>query len=393
MKRVAILLTLLLTLAACKESKPTYRLSGHYGNGGDTLYVFGLDNRHNRLDTLLTDNSGEFTYKLETDTLVPLTIILPDGKMLPLYAEPNIEAAFECNDKGKAIIKGGAVQSLYDSIAAKIDTTKGRLKRESIIDSFIAAHPMSEINIHLLQQYFVEIPDAKNPFIRTRLDKLGGTLQDNDYLAAVKVKVSAKNSNIVHKTFPEFTLATAEGKEITRNDLTGKYTILTFWASWDSLSISHLKELSKIARSNSEEEFALLNISLDHDTAAWRRCLERDSIAGNNICDAKLWDNSIVKEFNIEKLPFSIQINPYMRIDRFGLTANEKLAADIDSMIEKHAKDEKRKEKNRIKKEKKQKIRVATPKDREEIIKRGGLKSANEVSPTKKIVKPGRTTP
>ncbi len=389
MKRAAILLTtLLLILAACQESKPTYRLSGHYGNGGDTIYVFGLDSRHNRLDTLPTDNNGEFHYKLATDTLVPLTMILPDGRMLPLYAEPDVEAIFEAKDSGKTVIKGGTVQALYDSIAAKIDSTKGRVKKEDIIDEFIESHPMSEINIHLLQQYFIEIPDAKNPFIRTRLDKLGGTLQDNDYLADVKVKVSKKNSNIVHKAFPEFSLTTAEGKTITRNDFMGKYTIVTFWASWDSLSLNHLKELSKIARSNSDDKFALLNISLDHDTIAWHHCLERDTIAGENICDAQLWENCIVKEFNIEKLPFSIQMNPYMRIDRFGLTANEEFAANIDSLIEKHAKDEKRKEKNRIKKE--QKIRVATSKDRDEIIKRGGLKNVNDVPPTKKIVKSGK---
>lgn len=388
MKRVAILLTLLLTLAACKESKPTYSLSGQYGSGGDTLYIFGLDSRHDRLDTLLTDKSGEFTYKLSTDTLVPLTLIMPDGKMHPLYAEPNINATLENGNNGRIIVKGGSMQALYDSITAKIDSVKGRVKKEDIIDKFISTHPMSEINIHLLQRYFIEIPDAKNPFIRTRLDKLGGTLQDNDYFADVKVKVSKKNSNIVHKAFPEFTFTTAEGKEIERNDYVGKYTIVTFWASWDSLSVGHLKELSKIARSNSDDEFALLNISLDHDTASWRRCIEKDTIEGDNICDAQLWDNSIVKEFNIEKLPFSLQMNPYMRIDRFGVNANEEFATEIDSLIKKHAKDEKRKEQRRTKKE--QKIRVATNKDREEIIKRGGLKSVKDVSPTKKIVKPGK---
>lgn len=385
MKRVAILLTLLLTLAACKDNKPTYSLSGRYGSGGDTLYIFGLDSRHNRLDTLLTDKSGEFFYRLSTDTLVPLTLVMPDGKMHPLYAEPNVEASFESNSEGKIIVKGGAVQMLYDSIAAKIDSVKSRTKREDIIDRFIAAHPMSEINIYLLQQHFIEIPDAKNPFIRTRLDKLGGTLQDNDYLANIGVKTSTKNSNIVHKAFPEFTLTAADGKEVTRNDFIGKYTIVTFWASWDSLSVVHLKELSKIARNNSDEEFALLNISLDHDTAAWRRCLEKDTIEGSNICDAQLWDNCIVKEFNIEKLPFSLQMNPYMRIDRFGVIANDNFDAEIDSLILKHAKDEKRKEQRRVKKE--QKIRVATKKDKEDIIKRGGLKSAKDVSPQNKIIK------
>ena len=150
---------------------------------------------------VITDKSGEFFYRLSTDTIVPLTLVMPDGKMHPLYAEPNVEASFESNSEGKIIVKGGAVQMLYDSIAAKIDSVKGRTKREDIIDRFIAAHPMSEINIYLLQQYFIEIPDAKNPFIRTRLDKLGGTLQDNDYLANIGVKTSTNYCQVIYTSY------------------------------------------------------------------------------------------------------------------------------------------------------------------------------------------------
>jgi hypothetical protein len=78
-------------------------------------------------------------------------------------------------------------------------------------------------------------------------------------------------------------------------------------------------------------------------------------------------------------------MNPYMRIDRFGVIANDNFDAEIDSLILKHAKDEKRKEQRRVKKE--QKIRVATKKDKEDIIKRGGLKSVKDVSPQNKIIK------
>lgn len=386
MKRATLLLTLLFLLAGCKENKPSYTLKGQYGNGGDTLFVFGLDYRHNFVDTIVTDKEGNLEYKVKTDTLIPLTIILPEGKMLPLYAQPNLEATLLMSDAGEPVIKGGDIQALYDSIAQEIAQAKERTQREAIIDKFIATHPMSEINLHLLQQHFIETPDAQNSFINSRIEKLGGTLQDNDYLWAVKQKVKIKKKNIVHKAFPEFSFTTADGTHITRSSLLGKYTIVTFWASWDSSSLAHLKKLGKIAAENDSSKFTLLNISLDHDTAAWRGSLKKDTIQGNNVCDVQLWNNSLAKEFTIDKLPFSLLLNPYLRINDYGLTADKQLSATIDSLIDKHSKDEQRKEKRRIEREKAIKVNSAPNKDKNKVV-RGGAKIIDDISPESKIIR------
>lgn len=386
MKRAALLLTLLLILASCGDKRPSYALRGQYGSGGDTLLIFGLDYRHNYVDTIVTDKEGSFDYTVKTDTLIPLNIILPKGKILPLYAQPNVEATLLMSDADGPVIKGGDIQALYDSIAQEIARAKERTQREAIIDKFIATHPMSEINIHLLQQHFIETPDAQNSFINTRIEKLGGTLQDNDYLWGVKQKVSVKRKNIVHKAFPEFSFTTADGTHITRSSFLGKYTIVTFWASWDSGSLAHLKRLGKIADENDSSKFTLLNISLDHDTAAWRGSLGRDTIQGNNVCDAQLWDNSLAKEFTIDKLPYSLLLNPYLRINEYGLTADEQLSATIDSLIDKHSKDEQRKERHRKEREKAIKVKSAPNKEKNKTV-RGGIKITDDLSPESKIIR------
>lgn len=386
MRRATILFALLLALVACTDSTPSYNLSGRYGNGGDTIFVFGLDSRHNRLDTILTDENGKFNYTVKSDTLIPLTLVLPDGTMLPLYAEPNINGTLTNDSTGKSIIKGGTTQELYDSIASKIEMAGEKSNREAVIDAFIATHPMSEINIELLRQHFIEIPNAKNSFIRTRIEKLGGTLQDNDYLAAIKDKVKIKSGNIVHKAFPDFKMTTAEGKDINRSHYLKKHTIVTFWASWDKGSIERLKRLSEIAQKNDTAEFALLNISLDYDTAAWRHCINNDTIIGDNVCDAMMWENEIAKDFTIETLPFSLQMNPFLRVDKYGLIADEKLEAEIDTLINNYNNNEKKKEKRRI--ERTQKMRAVTQKEKKDIIKRGGFQDSKGVTPASKIIKP-----
>lgn len=326
-----------LLIVACKENTPVFTLDGKYNSGHDTLYIFGLDHRHGRVDTVITDKRGQFTYTIETDTIIPLTVVLPDGTMMPLYAESWKSATLQRDsaDATKWHIAGnGEAQQLYDSIAAQINSATGKSERMDIIDKFIEKHPYSEINIHLLQKYFIEIPDAKNALIRQRIDKLGGTLQDNDYLATSKQLVDSKNSNIQHKAFPIFNYKTAENTIVTRSNYLDKYLIVTFWASWDSASVTHLRNLRHLEKEIDTTFFAMMNISVDHDTVAWRKCIEKDSIAGDNICDGKMWDNEIIKEFTVEKLPFSILVNPFQRIDMFGVTTNG-ITQYIDSVVTK----------------------------------------------------------
>lgn len=347
MKKIAAFSLILLSLVACRESIPHFTFSGSYGTGGDTLYVFGLDFRYDRIDTLPTGKNGRFEYRINTDTVIPLTLVLPDGTMLPLYAEPNAEAVMNLTDNGYRI-SGGAMQTVYDSIDMKLAAIKERSLLNETIDEFISNHPLSEVNIHLLQKYFIEIPDAKNALIRQRIEKLGGTLQDNEYVAAVKSKVGSKKSNVVHRAFPAFDYTTDDSVRIIRGRYIGKFMLVTFWASWDSASVRRMKELSVLESKLDTAYFKMLNISFDNDTAAWRRCLTNDSIAGDNVCDMRAWDNPLAKELTIEELPYSILVNPYQRVEVFNVQM-ELLNEKLDSLIDKQ-----RKSDNKIKKNLKQ---------------------------------------
>lgn len=366
-KRALLLLLTIVCITACRENVPTFTLSGTYGNGKDTLFVFGLDNRHDIVDTIVTGKKGDFTYETETDTVLPLTIVLPDGTMLPLYAEPDVEGRLVADNRRKEAwrIEAGASQALYDSIAVILDSIEERSQRYSIIDNFIAKHPLSEVNIHLLQEHLIEIPDAKNALIRQRIDKLGGTLQDHEYLSDIKAKTKSQKSNIQHSAFPFFSCITADNDTVTRTDYLDKYLIVTFWASWDSASIKRMHELHHLGEKLDTTYFAMLNIAMDHDTAAWRRTIERDTIAGDNVCDAKMWENEIAKEFTIEKLPFSILVNPYQRVSRFDVSPNS-IEEELIEQIEKFDRSMQKKKKEKEKSLSARKKVTMKPKSREE---------------------------
>lgn len=341
MKKAIVLLIALTCLAACRDNTPQYTLNGNYGTGNDTLYIFGLDYRHSKIDTLPTNDKGYFEYTIETDTVIPLTIVLPNGTMLPMYAEPHTKATLTTDEQGYRI-DGGYTQSIYDSIANILSNVQERSQLNDTIDAFIKRHPLCEVNIHLLQKYFIEIPDAQNAPIKKRIEELGGTLQDNDYLALIKTKVNTKNSNVRRRAFPTYDYTTKDSTRINRSRYMGKYLLVTFWASWDTASVAHLKKLRTLEQKSDTAYFGMLNIAFDHDTATWSRTIAADSIAGDNVYEIKGWECELAKELTIGRLPFSILVNPFQRIEEYNV-ATDKLEARLDSLVDKHKKNDKKK--------------------------------------------------
>lgn len=321
---------IVLLLFACGRQQSLYTLEGCVGGGYDTLYIYGLDDRHQQVDTIVTDADGDFRYTLPTDTVVPLTLILQNGMLLPVYAEPDVEATLAgSNDCLR--VQGGELQALHDSIVSRLDSIAEQSQRYDAIDEFIKLHPYSDVNIYLLQHYFVDIDDARGSLVRNRIEMMGGTLQDNSYISSIKRAVSVKQQNIQHRSAPEFELQAMDGSVLRRADYKDKYLLMTFWASWDSASVNYLRELRVVAETADTANFKMISISLDYDTVAWKQMISNDTLPGSHVCDARMWESSVVKEFTISKLPFTVLVNPYMRVDEFNVSP-EWLAANIDSL-------------------------------------------------------------
>ena len=321
---------IVLLLFACGRQQSLYTLEGCVGSGYDTLYIYGTDSRYQQIDTIVTDADGEFRYTLPTDTVVPLTLILQNGTLLPVYAEPNIEATLAVSN-GCLRVQGGELQALHDSIVSRLDSIDEQSQRYDAIDEFIKRHPYSDVNIYLLQHYFVDIDNARGSLVRNRIEMMGGTLQDNSYIASIKRAVSVKQQNIQHRSAPEFELQAMDGTVLRRADYRDKYLLMTFWASWDSASVNYLRELKAVSETADTANFKMISISLDYDTLAWKQKVSSDTLPGSHVCDAKMWESRVVKEFTISKLPFTVLVNPYMRVDEFNVSP-EWLAVNIDSL-------------------------------------------------------------
>lgn len=343
MKRYFLLaLVFVLAFAECRQA-PKYTIKGNYGKGGDTLYLFGTDSRYSRVTTIVCDNEGGFSFSVETDTLLPLGLVLPNNEAIVLFGEPGVEATLipDSIDGSRWIVKGGREQALYDSIAGilrEIPSNSGRIVH---IDNFIKQHPFGDANIEIIRRFLVESPAPNNSFVQSRIKNLGGTLQDHEFFKGLAEKVENRNSNTPHKMFPAIDTKDSNGARVQTKRYKDKTLVVNFWASWDCISLNEMKELSRLYTTVDTSKVVMLNISLDYDTVAWRRCIEKDSIAGVNVCDGKAWDGEAVKKFSISNLTFSMLVTPYQRIEKFGLR-KDNFVESVNNSIAKYSKAKRR---------------------------------------------------
>lgn len=352
---ITYMLLLLLIVSCNEESKTHYTINGHANNMESDILVFGLDSRLQKVDSIKADKQGNFSYSIKCDTVVPVMMIMPDGKQVTLFAEPGIKAklSYDCIKQECKITNGGTLQMLHDSISQIIETCPNNKKRLETIENFIVNHPVCEVNIELLRRYLINVPNPDYQQIKNFIFKLGGILQDNEYLAKTKKNIDEKSGNTLHKQFPSFTYHTADScKEITLSTFSKKHLLVTFWASWDEESRNKMQFLQEIDKAVKHENFEILNIAFEHDTTEWKKCIVSDSIIGYNVYDKKAWESDIAKKIRIKALPHSILVNAYQRIIKDNVDL-EKDGIAIDSIVNKHEKSQKEREKREKEKEKK----------------------------------------
>ena len=357
-----IAFTLLLFAAACSEKRPVYTLSGAIPEGGDTLYLYGLDRRYDRMDTIVSDVDGRYGHSIVCDTLFPASLLMPDGKSILLYVEPDAVATIERDSLGHySVESSGTLQHLYDSMATLLNSLPPR-KHFAEIEKFVESNPLNEVSIMLWRRYLVEIYKPLRRDIHSIMNKFGGRLLDNDYVIDYKERNDDNRSRtgVLYSSMPVFEFTTIDSTKITNAAYKEDFLVLTFWASWDSLSLNHLKNVTAIdtlykkktkkeKKDKKEVEIKFLNISLDCDTAAWKAAVRKDSIPGDNVCDGKMWDNPLVKRYDIGRIPYSVIVNPQLLNVRYNISPDG-LAHTMDSLVNDHKEKLKAKEKESKKK-------------------------------------------
>lgn len=346
MKKITYLLCfLVLFIAGCSEKK-AFILKGEI-NGllSDTLVVYYQMPEYD-IDTIVCKN-GVFEYAFTPDTLTMFTLILDGQETLPVYAKKGetVEIKGTTTD---FTIKGKGENILMNEIFTLLRKVPEERIMEKV-DSLINANPHSFTNLYLIDKYHIRNENPDYTHIEELISRQSGIIKDTPYMMEVQSRIkelTGKNKNQYVHSLPG---QDREGNAIQWPTTRDYYILVDLWASWHPESVAEQDSLVNVVKALKKEKFLIYSLSLDLDKKAWLEASDRDTTQWRQVCDFKGWNNSIVKNQDINALPANILLDKNKRIIARNIRGKEL----IDKVKEFVREDEENEKKRNAKKRKK----------------------------------------
>jgi len=127
------------------------------------------------------------------------------------------------------------------------------------------------------------------------------------------------------KIAPDFVSSRPDGSQLALSDLKGSYVLLNFWAGWSRLSREENSRLRKAMETYGHKKFRILQVSLDDKREVWLEAIREDQLNWDHVSDLKRWECPAVDLYRVDKVPFSVLLDPTGRIMEINLFGEELL--------------------------------------------------------------------
>ncbi|MEY8686131.1 DUF4369 domain-containing protein [Bacteroides sp. AN502(2024)] len=356
MKKNSILILIVICLFGCsKTPQNEVSITGEIkGLGTDTLYLYGMDERHDHIDTIFVKDD-KFSYSTPIDTITSAFLLIRNHTEYPIFLDKGNKIKIKGDISAPEVltIDGNIYNQEFTAFQKELNDpdTPSEQALEQKAEEFIKQHPSSFVSLYLLDKYFVqkESPDFNK--IKKLIGTMTGILQDKLYIEQLNESISQAEKTEIGKYAPFFSLPNIKGVHITRSseDFKKKNLLINFWASWsdsasNDRSNSELKELYKKYKKN--KYIGMLGISLDVDKEQWKDAIKRDTLDWEQVCDFGGLHSEVAKQYSVKQLPTNILLSAEGKILAKNLRGEElkkKIEEVVSAAEEKEAQANKRK--------------------------------------------------
>lgn len=326
MKQSLFYLLIIFILTACGEGQGDHvRISGTIkGMGTDTIYIYGEDQMFDKVDTLFI-SKDKFKRDIAVDTTAQAWMLFRNGSRLPLFLNKRsvIKIKGDTTNLLKLQIEDEGENHLLTMFRNAHDSTL----TVAAVDSFVNQYPQSTVGLYLINTLLKqpEIEDRKGA--SKLLEKIDESLNHHpQYLRILDMsQTEAKADTGLAVSY--FRLKSLDGKWISRANYNRKWLLIHFWASWNEQSKQQnrtiYKPLYQIKEKDKIQDFDMLGISLDVDQKEWRKAVEKDTLAWEQVNDARGWLTEPINIFNIRHIPANVLVTPDGKIKAYNLTKED----------------------------------------------------------------------
>ena len=356
MKKNCILILIAICLFGCgKTVQKEVSITGEIkGLGTDTLYLYGMDEICDRIDTIFVKDD-KFSYSSPIDTITSAFLLIRNQTEYPIFLDKGnkIKIKGDISNPEALTIDGNKYNqefTVFQKDLNELDTLSEQVLEQKA-EEFIKQHHSSFVSLYLLDKYFVQKDSPDFNKIKKLIEVMAGILQDKLYIERLNESISQAEKTEIGKYAPFFSLSNVKGVKITRSseDFKKKNLLINFWASWnDSVSNyrsnSELKELYKKYKKN--KYIGMLGISFDVNKEQWKDAIKQDTLDWEQVCDFGGLNSETAKQYSVQQVPANILLSADGKIlakNLHGEELKKKIEEVVFAAEEKDKKDSKKK--------------------------------------------------
>ena len=293
------------------------------------LVVF--DDPDSKLDTIYP-RGGKFTYAFSPDTLNTFRLVNDSGEVFPIFADKGWKVSVK-GSFAHPEIKGDGPNNEYQEFLQSINALKDSAQICQQAENFIKSHPSSPASAYILYWYFSQSTNPNLSLIARLTEPLTGKVKDCRVLNEVLQKLPEKEkSTSTYLNYLSVKKRNGEYLSWSSSGTQKQYSLINFWASWDKESIAIKDSLYALCEKFSKNNFRVVNFSLDYNKEEWEKNTQKDTEQWIEVCDYKGWNNQILKQQNIQRLPYNILIDRNRKILGSNLYGNA-LQTKMEALI------------------------------------------------------------
>jgi thiol-disulfide isomerase/thioredoxin len=271
-------------------------------------------------------DEGEFNLKgvISEESIYQLNIT--DGKYLMLILKPgeNVTISLDGNTLSFPEIEGSEQSEKlyttikeYHSYEQRIEEYRKEMLAQQ--DEFITR--FLETDTTLATLFFgdrVPIEPNLDTYQKT-VENLIDKYPDNYFVRDLEKRIHSFSKLAVHSQMPDIALPNPEGDTLKLSDYRGDVVLVDFWASWCGPCRKANPHLVELYQKYNDHGFEIFGVSLDRNREAWLNGIEKDNLSWPQVSDLKYWNSSVVKDFGISGIPFTVLVDEQGKILAKGL--------------------------------------------------------------------------
>ncbi len=360
MKNLFLVVIIATFFAACQQS--SFNINGTIEGvtEGKAILKKIVDGNPEALDTSeIVSGKFTFTGSVEEPELYLIFVEKVNSPIVFFGENSNITIEASPEKMQEAIITGSPITDIYNNFIKEIP---GKDRLNEINTEFQRARAngskeemnalRSEVNELMEEQkaYYLDFIknnttnvvgaqmalQASREFnadeFRELVNQFEANLGESKYVANLKKVLEpiekaeeAEKATAVGAVAPDFTLESVNGKNITLSSLRGKYLLVDFWASWCKPCRAENPNVVKAYQEFSSKGFTVLSVSLDKDSAKWKKAIVDDNLTWTQVIDGK---GDIASTYGVTGIPFTLLLDKEGKIiakNLRGVALEEKL--------------------------------------------------------------------